>query len=66
MMNLGAESGGACAGINDASEHTLNSFGYTLFLIQFLQTRDPPILPCLQAETISCNGRCGLVQSRSL
>lgn len=44
-------------GINDASEHTLNSFGYTLLLIQFLQTRQPPVLPCLQADRISINGR---------
>jgi DNA polymerase sigma len=31
--------------INDAANKTLNSFAYTLALIQFLQTRSPSILP---------------------
>lgn len=35
--------------MNNASEGTLSSYGYILCLIHFLQTRNPPILPNLQA-----------------
>jgi terminal uridylyltransferase len=35
--------------VNNASEGTLSSYGYLLALIHFLQTRNPPILPNLQA-----------------
>ncbi|EKX30845.1 hypothetical protein GUITHDRAFT_51872, partial [Guillardia theta CCMP2712] len=31
--------------INDAAAHTLNSFGYTLLIIQFLQVCSPPVFP---------------------
>ena len=39
-------------GLNDAFRGTLNSFAYALLTIQFLQTRRPPILPCLHAVRI--------------
>jgi len=42
--------------INDATSHTLNSFAYTMMVIQFLQTRSPPILPCLHAPSLTCKG----------
>lgn len=35
--------------VNNASEGTLSSYGYILCLIHFLQTRQPAILPNLQA-----------------
>ncbi len=35
--------------INNASEGTLSSYGYLLCLVNFLQTRVPPVLPNLQA-----------------
>ena len=34
--------------INDASEGTLTSYSINLMLINYLQTRTPPILPVLQ------------------
>ena len=34
--------------INEPFTGTLSSYAYVLMLIQFLQTRSPPILPCLQ------------------
>ncbi|EGC39642.1 hypothetical protein DICPUDRAFT_26598 [Dictyostelium purpureum] len=34
--------------INEPSLGTLSSYGYINLVISFLQTRDPPILPCLQ------------------
>lgn len=37
-------------GINDASQGTLNSFGYCLMTIQYLQMCDPPILPVLDVQ----------------
>jgi len=42
--------------INDAAAQTLNSFGYTLLVIQFLQNCKPPILPSLHADTIEVEG----------
>jgi len=36
--------------INAPFMGTLSSYAYVLMLIQFLQTRSPPILPCLQRE----------------
>ncbi|CAM9858125.1 unnamed protein product, partial [Choristocarpus tenellus] len=38
-----------CRRINNASEGTLSSYGYLLCLLHFLQTRDPPVVPNLQA-----------------
>lgn len=35
-------------GLNDAYRGTLSSYCYTLMCINFLQRRQPPILPCLQ------------------
>lgn len=35
--------------MNSAYDGTLSSYGYILLAIHFLQTRSPPILPCLQA-----------------
>ncbi|CAM9446752.1 unnamed protein product [Discosporangium mesarthrocarpum] len=35
--------------INNASEGTLSSYGYLLCLLHFLQTRNPPVVPNLQA-----------------
>ena len=34
--------------INCPGEGTLSSYGYLLLLIHFLQSRQPPVLPCLQ------------------
>jgi len=36
-------------GINNPYQGTLSSYAYINLVINFLQTRDPPILPCLQA-----------------
>ncbi len=44
-------------GLNDAFRGTLNSFAYALLTVQFLQTRRPPILPCLQAPRVEHAGR---------
>ncbi|CAN0588226.1 unnamed protein product, partial [Ectocarpus sp. 12 AP-2014] len=35
--------------VNNASEGTLSSYGYLLCLLHFLQTRNPPVVPNLQA-----------------
>lgn len=35
-------------GINDAYRGTLSSYAFVLLIIQFLQTRDRPVIPCLQ------------------
>jgi DNA polymerase sigma len=40
-----------CRQINDAKYNTLNSLAYTLCVVQFLQTRNPPILPCFPVLT---------------
>ena len=39
-------------GLNDAFRGTLNSFAYALLTVQFLQTRSPPVLPCLHAPRV--------------
>ncbi|CAN0356357.1 unnamed protein product, partial [Ectocarpus sp. 6 AP-2014] len=36
--------------VNNASEGTLSSYGYLLCLLHFLQTRNPPVVPNLQAR----------------
>jgi DNA polymerase sigma len=35
-------------GINETYRGTLSSYTYVLLIISFLQTRSPPVLPCLQ------------------
>ena len=42
--------------VNNASEGTLSSYGYLLCLVHFLQTRNPPVLPNLQALPPNWNG----------
>ena len=42
--------------VNNASEGTLSSYGYLLCLINFLQTREPPVVPNLQALPPDWNG----------
>jgi DNA polymerase sigma len=37
--------------LNDASQGTLNSFGWALLVIQYLQMLQPPILPSLQQQS---------------
>jgi DNA polymerase sigma len=37
-----------CRRINNASEGTLSSYGYILCVLNFLQTRNPPLVPNLQ------------------
>lgn len=34
--------------VNDPYRGTLSSYAYVLMIINFLQTREPPVLPCLQ------------------
>lgn len=35
--------------VNDSYRGTLSSYCYVLMCIHHLQTREPPVLPCLQA-----------------
>eukprot|EP00743_Colponemidia_sp_Colp-15_P010421 GILK01011476.1.p1 GENE.GILK01011476.1~~GILK01011476.1.p1 ORF type:complete len:780 (+),score=142.43 GILK01011476.1:320-2341(+) len=37
-------------GISDSSKGTFSSYAYILMVIHFLQTRTPPVLPCLQTN----------------
>lgn len=37
-------------GLGDAKNGTLNSFGWTLLVVNFLQTTNPPVLPVLHAN----------------
>ncbi len=50
--------------INDAASKTMNSFAYTLGVIQFLQTRTPPILPCL--SSLSAAKHVSLIEYSSI
>eukprot|EP00898_Chlorokybus_atmophyticus_P004171 jgi/Chlat1/4755/Chrsp308S04724 len=42
--------------INETYRGTLSSYAYVLMCIYFLQTRQPPVLPCLQAMEATCQG----------
>lgn len=50
--------------LNDASQGTLNSFGWSLLVIQYLQLLQPPLLPSLQQQSDAIRAeesRAGLV-----
>jgi DNA polymerase sigma len=38
--------------LNDASRGTFNSFSITLMIIGYLQSIEPPVLPCIQASQV--------------
>jgi terminal uridylyltransferase len=44
-------------GINSAPQGTLNSFGYSVLVLHFLQRVEPPILPVLTSPLLQLRGR---------